>query len=106
MKIWDICYCLRLVSVIVIKSSSNESILKKNSKISFHYKVKILIFGKMLKVLDFDNALTPNHSTYNKAEGVYLYLTSKTEVLQMPSAIKVFQGDFEFVKIIEFFKNN
>ena len=30
--------------------------------------------------------------------------TSKTEVLQMPSAIEVFQGDFEFFKIIKFFK--
>ena len=30
--------------------------------------------------------------------------TSKTEVLQMPSAIKVSQRDFEFFIIIEFFK--
>ena len=30
--------------------------------------------------------------------------TSKTEVFQMPSAIEVFQGNFEFFKLIEVFK--
>ena len=35
---------------------------------------------------------------------IFCNKTSKTEVLQMPSAIEVFQGDFEFFKIIKFFK--
>ena len=35
---------------------------------------------------------------------IFIGKTSKTEVLQMPSAIKLFQGNFEYFKKIDFFQ--
>ena len=74
-KFWDICGYLQLVSCIFIKQSSNENILKKSFQVFKNLLSpqgkKIWFSEKCQKVLDFDNALWSNHSTHNKAKGIF-----------------------------------